>query len=744
MTDRSISIDVSQRTILARRPLSIDIRHPLVLKSNDVFLLTEEDGSIPGNVSGFGLFYRDCRYLGHYELLLHGTRPLLLASSCERGFAARMDLTNRGLEMANGYPVSAHALGVQRRFLLPDDDGGPEFLDAVSIRNFGASPVALPLSLAFATGFESMFVLRGTPQGERGEMHAPNWDGAVLRFGYAGADKVLRTLQVGFSEPPVIGPRTTEWCVAFFEFRLAPQESKDLVVSFRIAEQPVGRRSAPPPQPVPSAREVGAAEAATARRWMDGVAQVTSRGDAALDSVLRRSLQDIRLLRVRRGDERFTAAGLPWYVALFGRDSLLAAVQCLTYDPGATEHTARALARHQGTEDDERTHEEPGKILHELRVGEMAHLHEVPQTPSYASVDSTLLFLIAIARHAVWTGSLDLFQALRSNVERALRWVDDREARDGGRGYVAYYGKTPDGGPLNQGWRDSETGVLRADGAFPEPPVALVEVQGYAYLARTLMAELFDRAGDAATTQRLERDAAALRERFDRDFWMEDEGCYCLGLEKGGRQITSVASNAAQVLWTGIADPERARRTAERVMRDDMFSGWGVRTLSAGHVRFDPLAYQQGSVWAFDNALILSGLRRYGLDEAACRVFEGTLAAARRFRHGRLPEFIAGTRREEDSPPVHAPRADPVQAWSAGAVPYMLAEMLGLRAEGFEKRLRVVRPVLPDSVDEVELRDIAVAGGSVSLRFRHRCPGGIVEGEVIETRGAAVNVAFEA
>ena len=737
MAQTAISINVSQRELLSHRPPSIDIRHPLTLKSNDVFLLTQEDGGIPGDVPGFGLFYRDCRYLGHYELLLHDTRPMLLASTCERGFAARIGLTNRGVQMANGDPIAPHALGIERRFLLPGDS--PEFLDAISIRNFATSPVTLPLSLAFASEFESMFVLRGTPQGKRGTMHAPDWDGTALRFRYDGADKVVRTLRVQFSEPAVVGPRTTEWCVAFFEFRLAPQESKDLLVSFRIHEQPAGTAALPARPASPSKQAVCNREVAMTRRWKGGTAPVTS-SDDVLDRVLRQSLQDIHMLQVRRSDEQFTAAGLPWFVALFGRDSLLPTIQCLAYEPSLGERTARALARYQGTKNDDRTYEEPGKILHELRVGEMAHLAEVPQTPSYASIDSTLLFLIAVARHATWTGSLDLFHALRPNIDRALRWMQERMARDG-RGYVAYYGKTPDGAPVNQSWRDSGTGVLRADGAYPEPPIEMVEVQGYAYLALTLLSPLLRRAGDAETARRLEGDAAALRERFNRDFWMEDAGCYCLGLEKGGRQIASIASNAAQALWSGIAEPGKARRTAERVMRPDMFSGWGIRTLSAEHVRFDPLAYQQGSVWPFDNSLILEGFRQYGFNDAACRVFEGTLASAAQFRNGRLPEFFAGFQRHEDSPPTHTPRADPLQAWSAGAVPYMVTEMLGLHADGFEKRLRVVRPVLPKGIDRVELRDVAVGDAAVSLRFQ-RDPGSAIEGSVAEKRGT-LDVVFE-
>lgn len=229
--------------------------------------------------------------------------------------------------------------------------------------------------------------------------------------------------------------------------------------------------------------------------------------------------------------------------------------------------------------------------------------------------------------------------------------------------------------------------------------------------------------GEHGPAERLEAAARDLQTRFLRDFWMEAEGCYCLALEQGGRQVTSVASNTAQVLWTGIATPDHANRIAARVMRPDMFSGWGIRTLSSDHVRFDPLAYQQGSVWSFDNALIVSGLRRYGKDAAALRVTAATLDTARSFRLNRLPEFIAGTERQPGDAPTHTPRADPLQAWSAASVPFMVTELLGLHADGFAKRLHVRRPLLPDGVDVLSLHDMRMAGTTVSLRFSRQADG---------------------
>ncbi len=701
---------------MADRPLSIDIRHPLLLKANDLVLLTREDGEIVSAVPGFGLFYRDTCYLHSYALRLQGTPPLLLMASDEQGMAAQMELTNSRLSMPDGRSVPDHKLSLRRSFLVLED--GPVFVDTISLRNFCTEPVTLPFSLAFGTGFESMFVLRGAAPGRRGRMHAPEWDGTALRFAYDGADGVLRTLLVDFSVPPVVAPLTTDGSVAHFELTLPPQQEQVLIVTCRLDERPVGDTPPGSSRAPHDAAAMRGLQAAASRALLEGFTRVDT-PDAGFGQVMARSLSDIALLGVEQGEHRFTAAGMPWFVGLFGRDSLLPTLQCIAFNPALGARTTRALAAFQGSKDDDRTREQPGKILHELRVGELAHLHEVSQTPSYAAVDATPLFLIAIARHVEWTGDLGLFRALRPNIDRALAWLA-RKAGENEAGYVTYDGIAHGEQPVNQSWRDSGTGVLRADGAYPVPPLALVEVQGYAFQARTLIAALLRRVGEAAAADRLVAAAEALRARVQREFWMEEEGCFCLALEAGGKQVASVTSNAAQVLWTGIATAEQARRTAVRMMRPDMFSGWGIRTLSAEHPHFDPLAYQQGSVWPFDNALIVAGLRRYGEDAAALTVVSGTLDAARGFRLGRLPEFIAGTQRQPGDKPTHTPRADPLQAWSAGAVPLMTAALLGLQADGFARRLHVRRPLLPEGVEALSLHGMAVADTAVSLRFTRR------------------------
>lgn len=722
---------------MADRPLTIDIKHARLLKSADLFLVTDLDGNIPLPPPGFGLFYRDCRYLSRYELSLNGTRPLLLMSAANQGFAADIVLTNASLKASNESPIRTHMVGINREHVLIAEEC--TFIDAITFRNFSIENVELPLALAFSAGFESIFVLRGTPPAERGTLRSPECDGDRVRFSYAGADGILRALEVSFSMGAVVAPRTSANTIANFTIALEPQQSQALIVAFRVCEIPQGHSCPARSQSQFTWQRLQNYRARTAKEWLAGFTQTHSRG-GPLNHILRRSLSDLRLLRIPRDDFQVTAAGVPWFVGLFGRDSLIPSLQCLAFDAPMAVHVARALAKNQGHKIDQARHEEPGKILHELRVGEMAHLGEIA-TPSYASIDSTILFLILIAQHATWSGNLDLFNELRENIQRALQWMvkfGDRN-RDG---YIEYWGKTDQGAPVNQGWKDSEDGIIREDGSFPEPPISLVEVQGYAYLAKTAIADLFLRRGENATGERLLHEAAELRERFNRDFWMDDKGCYCLALEGSGRRrVSVVTSNAGQALWTGIADNDKALRTADRLMQEDMFGGWGVRTLSDREVRYNPFAYQLGSIWPFDNSLILAGFRHYGLDDFACRIFDATLEAAKRFPAGRLPEFFAGTRREESYSPAHCPRADPLQAWSAGTVPFMLTELLGLQPDGFDRALRIVRPVLPESVDHLDLHGVRVADATVDLRFT-REPGGTIVPQVLAVQGA-LRVEFE-
>jgi glycogen debranching enzyme len=440
--------------------------------------------------------------------------------------------------------------------------------------------------------------------------------------------------------------------------------------------------------------------------------------DILLGEVLRRSFTDLQLLRSSLGGHTFVSAGLPWFCALFGRDSLVASLQLLPYDPQLAASTLRLLATYQGDRVDEWRDEEPGRILHELRVGEMARSGEIPHSPYYGTIDATALFLLVLARQASWTGDLGLFTELRANVDRALEWIATYGDGDGD-GYLEYRSSS-EHGLVNQGWKDSGDAIVEESGAIAEPPIALVEAQAYLYAAKTELAGLFERTGEQARAESLRREAAELRVRFNRDYWLDDLSCYALALESAKRALRVVTSNAGHALWAGIADGDKARRTGERLMADDMFSGWGVRTLASSACAYNPVGYHLGTVWPHDNAIVAAGLRRYGLDDAARRIFDGMVESAMEFEHARLPELFAGFARTEGGGPIRYPVACHPQAWAAGSVPFLLSELLGLQPDGFARRLRVVRPVLPSSVDFIELTGIGVAGAAADLRFERR------------------------
>jgi glycogen debranching enzyme len=324
--------------------------------------------------------------------------------------------------------------------------------------------------------------------------------------------------------------------------------------------------------------------------------------------------------------------------------------------------------------------------------------------------------LIVLGRYASWTGDLDLFQELRGNVDRALAWMDEYGDLDGD-GYLAYQSRASRG-LANQGWKDSGDSIVNADGSLARPPIKLVEVQGYAYLARRSAADLFERAGDGARARHLRQQAQALRERFNRDFWLADQQFYALALQRDNKPAAVIASNPGQALWTGIIDEDRAAQVVRRLMAEDMFTGWGIRTLSAQERRYNPISYHDGTVWPHDNSLLVAGFRTYGQDEAARRVLEALVAAAVHFHAYRLPEVFAGFTRDVFGVPVHYPVACHPQAWAAGSVPYMLATVLGLVPEAFEERLRIVRPILPDQISRLELHNLQVGQARVDLRFR--------------------------
>jgi glycogen debranching enzyme len=405
---------------------------------------------------------------------------------------------------------------------------------------------------------------------------------------------------------------------------------------------------------------------------------------------------------------------VPWYATLFGRDSLITAFQTLSFLPATAEETLRLLGGRLGQEFNDERDEEPGKVLHELRVGEPATLGETPFARYYGSVDATPLFLCLLGRHADWSGNLDLFRELRGPAEAALEWIDRYGDLDGD-GLVEYRRRSPQGLAM-QGWKDSHDGVPDDQGEPLSGAVALVEVQGYAIRAKRLMARMLELDGDGARAERLRDEATGLEAQLER-FWLPEERCYAIGLDGEKRPGSGLTSNQGHLLWANAVSDERARAIRDLLMSDDMFTGWGVRTLAESHPAYNPVGYHTGSVWPHDSSLIAFGLRRYGFDEDFTLIFEGLLEAASRFDDYRVPELFGGFARAEFDEPVPYPVACQPQAWAAGSIPFMLTWGLGLSPDALQKRLAIVRPSLPHWLNRVEVTGLALGEARIDLVF---------------------------
>jgi len=707
-----------QELVPGTTSITRSITHAVVIKDGGVFFLCEPDGGVPLEAGhGFGLYYHDCRFLSGYELRLGGKKPDPLVWTADRGFLAVLGLSNNDIRTLDGRALLKHNVEIKWSRLVSSQRLA--LFDEIELRSLTTQPVEFIISLTFQSRFEDMFAIRGLFQGKRGQLHPPEWrdgpSGKALFFAYDGADRLYRRLTVHFSPEPT----GTNHNTAYFKIALAPKERRQILVSLQLSESPDAEaaRLLTPPQIDLAPVEFSLRSSSEA--WLRQETQIVS-DSMMLNQIMDRSLRDLVMLRSNLGEATYFAAGVPWFVALFGRDSIITALQTLAYDPRMAEQTIRLLADFQGKLVNEWREEEPGKILHEIRVGEMASLGEVPHTPYYGSVDATPLFLILIGEHAKWTGSLRVFNELKGNVEAALNWIAKYGDGDGD-GYVEYYSKT-EKGLSNQGWKDSGDAIVNTDGTLAVPPIALVEAQAYVYMAKRGIAELFRRAGAEERAQTLDREADDLRDRFNRDFWVE-AGWYALALQKGKKAVEVLSSNAGHALWAGIADEGKAKRTAASLMTEEMFNGWGVRTLSAGEVYYNPLGYHLGTVWPHDNSIIAAGLKRYGCDAEALRVFVGMVQTAAHFDGRRLPELFGGFHRDDYGVPVPYPVACQPQAWAAGAMPYMLTTLLGLEPEGHENRLRVVRPILPEFVNHVEIHNLRIGEALADLRFERAGEG---------------------
>ncbi|MDI1435748.1 glycogen debranching N-terminal domain-containing protein [Polyangium sorediatum] len=647
------------------------------------FVTSHRTGDIDaGPDQPHGLFYKDTRHLSRWTLRVNGECPgLLTADNVEYHFAQFFLFPRTGSIYENPY------LSILRRRYA-----GEGFREEIEVINHSLKPITIELRIEAAADFADLFEVKDA-LAKKGEL-SREVRGHELLLGYRRESFVRRTL-IASSQPGHVSEEG-------FVFKLELQPKSTWTTTFSVR---------------PLVGDVTAVEATKAlpllkqdlredfTRWIENAPLVTS-DPPIIQQVYLRSLVDLAALRFYPYPDIFPhfalpAAGLPWFMALFGRDSLITSYQALPFRPELAATSLVVLGGRQGRECDDFRDEEPGKILHELRFGELTAFGERPQSPYYGTADATPLFLILLDEYERWTGDAALVRRLERSARAALQWIDQYGDRDGD-GYIEYE-RRAETGLENQCWKDSWNSILFADGTLAPTPRATCELQGYAYDAKVRCARLARSIfRDAALAERLEREAADLKARFNRDFWIPERGFFALALDGRKRKVDSLTSNIGHLLWSGIVEDDKVESIVRHLMGPALFSGWGIRTMADGEAGFNPIEYHNGTVWPHDNALIAAGLARYGYREEASRICAALFDAARFFRF-RLPEVFAGYERKATGFPVEYPTASSPQAWASGAPLLAIRILMGLEPKGEEL---TSAPVLPDDIASLSLRRV--------------------------------------
>ena len=684
--------------------LEIKVGPPqLAIHHGQSVLVTEPDGSIPWP-SDRGLYVQDTRLMSNWTVYANGVGWDLLSSGSPAHDLTRIVLTNPAFVTESG-AVAARALNftITRHI----EDGVHEDLD---LANHSQATIRFNLEVALRSDFADIFEVRTDKIVRRGRI-TTDWDaaGQLLQTGYRNQD-FTRALRVAVCEAEAVYANGR----LSFAIDLPPGGHWHACLLYNIVRDGV---ELPTPKDCTSIGDV-LRDPAGITAWRAQVMKMRS-SNTGFQELYAQAIDDMAALRLPlEGTDHLqfiAAAGLPWYMALFGRDSLIVALQNMLVWPGFASGALDVLGKYQAEERDDHRDAEPGKIPHELRAGELAHFKLIPHTPYYGTADATPLYPIVL--HAAWraTGHQGLLDRHLATAERCLAWIDEYGDRDGD-GFQEYQTRSPVGYE-NQGWKDSGDAIVHEDGTLVQGPKALCELQGYVYDAWNRMAEIYDHLERPADATRLREKAAHLFRRFNEAFWDEELGFYALALDGEKRRVRSIASNVGHCLWSGLMPPDRAARVVRRLMQPDMWSGWGIRTLSATHPAFNPHSYHCGSVWPHDNGIIALGFRRYGFIAEANEIARCVAEAGEFFTLKQLPELYAGIQRDPAGFPVQYVGANVPQAWAAGSVFLLLHAILGIRPDA-PRNMLCLDPHLPDWLPELRLTDLRLNGAHFDLEFR--------------------------
>ncbi|NDY41353.1 amylo-alpha-1,6-glucosidase [Dissulfurirhabdus thermomarina] len=675
-----------------------------VLKHGNGFAVFDRYGDILNIGRGEqGIYHEDTRHLSRLEIRLNDRRPLLLYSTVKSdNTLLTVDLANPDFEVPGEGRIPQGAVHVFRSKVLH----GGACIEHIRLHNYACCPVAFTLEVFFDADFADIFEVRGTERRARGRDLAPRVRRDTVIFGYRGRDGVVRRTWVTSDPAP-----TEAWAGGFrYRVRLPARGATDIYL--RVACQADETR----------VRDLAAAYRDIYTGLQQGVAAswhrqcYVSTSNEQFNDWLNRAYADLRMLTTPTGHGLYPYAGVPWFSTVFGRDGIWTGLECLWHNPDLARGVLRYLAAFQADDEDPATDAQPGKILHEVRRGEMARTGEVPFGRYYGSVDATPLFVVLAGAYFGRTGDREFLRELWPHVQRAIEWIDTYGDVDGD-GFVEYARRTPRG-LVNQGWKDSEDAVFHADGTLARGPVALCEVQGYVYEAKRAAARLARALEAPGAAERWEAEARLLRDRVEAAFWWPERGTYVLALDGEKRPCRVAASNPGHLLFSGLPDRRRAAELAQTFLAPAFFSGWGVRTLAETECRYNPMSYHNGSVWPHDNAIIAAGLARYGHKVEAARILAGLFDASIFMDLHRLPELFCGFARRPGEGPTHYPVACLPQAWASGAVFLLLQAVLGLEFRPGAREIRFRHPLLPAFLEEVKLENLRLGEASVDLVLR--------------------------
>jgi glycogen debranching enzyme len=666
------------------------------LKHRRAFLVADALGDVGGETDG--LFQDDTRLLSRFRLTFGGAAPSLLSSDVSRdNVFFRAHLTNRPLPDLGGRATREGMVHIERSRLLWDG----RLYEQLTLTNYGEHAVPASLRLDFAADFADIFEVRGHVRSEHGTMLAPVQDERAVTHAYEGRDGVRRALVIAFSERPArLAPDAAEFALEL------PSQGRVrlwLEIGTERASDPDGQRFR---------RAAAQARIAMRAKRHRGATLECPRGP--FGAWLDKSRADLALLTTELPSGPYPFAGIPWFSTPFGRDGIVTALEMLWLDPSLARGVLQFLADTQARTTSAFDDSAPGKILHETRSGELSALGDVPFRRYYGGVDTTPLFVLLAGAYARRTGDLAFIDGLWPALEAAMTWIDGEGDSDGD-GFVDY-ARGESTGLVNQGWKDSPDSVFHADGAMAEPPVALVEVQGYAYAARLALAWLAARRGDAPRAQALRERAKALRRAVEQRFWLPDVGFYAVAVDGTARPCRVRTSNPGHLLFTGLPSAAHAAHVVRQLLSSAFDTGWGLRTLAHGEARFNPMSYHNGSVWPHDTAICAAGIAAYGHRHAAAHLLGESFDAAVRFGL-RLPELYCGFARGTGEPPVAYPVACLPQAWSSGAPFMLLQACLGVTVDGVNRVVRIDRPQLPPGIDHVAVRGLGVGNARVDVSF---------------------------